>query len=97
LPSPAGSTAAPRASVRQRAVFSLASAVASPFTYRSNQAPVYQAAMSMPRRVAPNPGFGMYEYSKWVPPRVLICPESTPAVVRPLDAPFFDCSSGAPW
>ena len=59
LPSLSGSIDCSRSSSRQRSVSRRASAVGSPLTYLSSQAAVYQAAMSIPRQVAPKPAFGM--------------------------------------
>src|SRR6478609_5641058 len=52
LPSAFGSTAASASSWRQRSVRMRASALASPLTYLSNHAFVYQAISSAPRRGA---------------------------------------------
>src|SRR3954447_20478337 len=79
LPSPSGSTAASRASSNQRSESRRRSALASPLTYLSNQAEVYQSIMSAPRTLAPKAGFGIQLKSRWLPPRMINSPESTPA------------------
>ena len=63
LASRSGSTAAVGASSRQRSVRSRPSADASPFTYASSQAVVYQVVRSAPRSAAPNAAFGIQENS----------------------------------
>ena len=59
LPSWFGSIAASSESDCQRFVSSRLSALASPFTYLSNHAVVYQATRSAPRSVPPKATFGM--------------------------------------
>jgi hypothetical protein len=79
LPSPSGSTAASLRSSNQRSESRRRSADGSSLTYLSNQAVVYQSIMSAPRRLAPKAGFGIQEKSRWLPPRMISSPESTPA------------------
>src|SRR5207302_7958367 len=59
FPSWLGSIAASCASESHRVVSSRWSALASPFTYLSNQAVVYQATSSAPRSVAPKARLGI--------------------------------------
>src|SRR4051794_12156418 len=94
LPSPSGSTAASCASLNQRSESSLLSAPGSPLTYLSNQAVVYQSVSSAPRRLAPKAGFAIQLKSRWLPPRMMISPESTPASEYFTDCAAFDSGSG---
>src|SRR5215216_917534 len=94
LPSPSGSTAASRASLNQRSLSSLRSALGSSLTYLSNQALVYQSISSAPRRLAPKAGFGIQLKSRWLPPRMMISPESTPASEYFTDSAVFASGSG---
>src|ERR1700709_748361 len=94
LPSPCGSTAASAPSRRHRLVSSRASAVGSPLTYLSKHAVVYQAISSAPRKVAPKPGLGIQSKSKCDPPRMMISPEGTPALLYARDVAALACGSG---
>src|SRR3954451_21439212 len=94
LPSASGSTPASSASARQRPLSSRASALASPLTYLSNHAAVYQATMSIPRTVAPKNWLGMWENSWWVPPRMTSSPVSTPALEYASDPWLLPSGSG---
>src|SRR3954463_8332355 len=94
LPSPSGSTAASCASLNQRSEVRRRSALGSPLTYLSNQAVVYQSISSAPRRLAPNAGLGIQLKSRWLPPRMTISPESTPACEYFTDSVPFDSGSG---
>src|SRR3954449_2454785 len=94
LPSPSGSTAASRASLNQRSLSSLLSALGSPLTYLSNHADVYQLISSAPRRLPLNAGSGIQLKSVWSPPRMMISPESTPAFEYWTDRVVFASGSG---
>src|SRR3954451_8022238 len=95
LPSWSGSTAASSASPRQRSVNKRAVAEASPLTYLSNHAVVYQAIMSAPRRVAPKAGLEMNEKSRCEPPRMISSPLSTPWAEYCSDEADFAIGSGS--
>src|SRR3954451_2641529 len=95
LPSPSGSTAASRASLNQRSLSSLLSALGSPLTYLSNQADVYQLISSAPRRLPLNVAFGSQLKSVWSPPRMMISPESTPALLYWTDLEVFASGSAS--
>src|SRR6476646_8177880 len=94
LPSPKGSTAASCASCVQRLEVNRASAVGSPFTYLSNQADVYQLISSAPRRLPLNAALGIQLKSRWLPPRMMISPESTPACEYWTERAVFASGSG---
>src|SRR5689334_20850543 len=94
LPSPSGSTAASGASLNQRSESRRLSADGSPFTYLSNQAVVYQSIMSAPRRLAPKAGLGTQLKSRWLPPRMISSPESTPASEYLTDSAVLASGSG---
>src|SRR5437870_320865 len=90
-----GSIAASTLSLCQRVVSSRASAVGSwPLTYLSNHAVVYQSMRSAPRSDAPNATLGMKLKSKWLPPRMMISPVSTPADVYANDSVVFAVGLG---
>src|SRR3979490_366317 len=76
-----GSTPPSVESLRQRVVSSRRSAPGSPLTYLSNQAFVYQVIRSAPRSEAPNATLGMKSKSRWLPPRMISSPLSTPAAL----------------
>src|SRR4051795_3383944 len=95
LPLWSGSTAASALSECQRLVSSRLSALESPFTYLSNQAVVYQSISSAPRSVAGNPWLGIQSKSRWVPPRMMNSPVSTPALEYALELTLLASGSGS--
>src|SRR5438105_12451175 len=95
FPSWFGSIAASTLSLCQRVVSSRASAVGSwLLTYLSNHAVVYQSMRSAPRSDAPNATLGMKLKSKWLPPRMMISPVSTPADVYANDSVVVEVGLG---
>src|SRR5207248_2878049 len=91
-----GSTFPSAESLRQRVVSRRESAAGSPLTYLSNQALVYHATRSAPRSDAPKAALGMKLKSRWLPPRMISSPLSTPASREANDSVVFAVGLGWP-
>src|SRR3954451_17314514 len=95
LPSLCGSTAASWASWRQRLVVRRRSAVASPFTYLSNQAVAYQSISSAPRSVAGKPRLGVERKARGGRPRMMNSAVPTPALEYAFELTLLGSGAGS--